>query len=151
MRQAQMGRSFRRTKPGRETLAAGYDMPSAVLDWPDLLAATLSGTGDVAFSRWATIHGLANATVSRGFKAVYGVSPSAFRLELKVRRAWRTIVRGTVPLAQVALEAGFADHAHMTRAVHRFSGFTPSLWRAMSVAAGPKVPKKSLNSRTEPC
>ena len=51
-------------------------------DWPDLLAQALTADPALRIGDWAREHGLADATVSRGFQQVYGVSPSAFRAEV---------------------------------------------------------------------
>ena len=78
---------------------------------------------------WAREHGLADATVSRGFSQVYGVSPSAFRAEVRGRLAWRRIVDAGQALTELAYELGFADQAHMTRAVRAITGKPPRAWR----------------------
>ena len=45
------------------------------------------------------------------------------------RRAWRDVVAGTAGLAEIACTTGFADQAHMTRAIARLTGTTPGAWR----------------------
>jgi AraC-like DNA-binding protein len=53
--------------------------PVAMHDWPDLLAADCLEGRPFRLSDWARRHGLAPATVSRGFARVYGVSPARYR------------------------------------------------------------------------
>ena len=105
------------------------DGPDAMDDWPDLLAADCLEGRPFQLSDWARRHGLAPATVSRGFARVYGVSPARYRAEARSRRAWREIMAGSDPLASIALAAGFADQAHMTRSVAGITGLPPARWR----------------------
>lgn len=100
------------------------------LDWPDVLADALAGAGLRSISDWAASHGLARETVSRGFSKTYGVSPMVFRAELRARSAWFRTILTTDRLADIAADAGFADQAHMTRAVRALTGCTPGYWRS---------------------
>jgi AraC-like DNA-binding protein len=99
-------------------------------DWPDLLADALAADPSLRIGNWASDHGLADATVSRGFQQVYGVSPSAFRAQVRGRLAWRRIVEADQALTELAYELGFADQAHMTRTVRTITGQPPRAWRA---------------------
>lgn len=98
-------------------------------DWPEDLALALRREPALSLCDWARARGLAPATVSRGFKQVFGVSPHAYRAQMKGIRAWRAIVHGREPLATVATDAGFSDQAHMTRTVQAVTGLTPGAWR----------------------
>lgn len=99
-------------------------------DWPDLLARDLARAAPLSIGGWARRNGLAPATVSRGFRQAYGATPARFRAELRARRAWLGLAGAEGPLVQLALDAGFADQAHMTRAVRALTGAPPSRWRA---------------------
>lgn len=98
-------------------------------DLPDELAADLVGDGVTSLERWAERLGLARETVSRAFSAAFGVSARQFRAEVKARDAWLRIVRTRESLAQIAVAAGFADQAHMTRSVCALTGASPAAWR----------------------
>lgn len=100
-------------------------------DWPDLLAEDIRRIPHLSLLEWAEARGLAPATVSRGFRRIYDISCSAFRAQLRARRAWRALVHGAQPLCVVAQESGFADQAHMTRSVVALTGRLPSLWRRL--------------------
>jgi AraC-like DNA-binding protein len=113
-----------------DALACGLSAgPEAMGDWPDLLAADCLGGRPFRLSDWARRHGLAPATVSRGFARIYGVSPARYRAEARSRRAWSAIVSGSDPLATIALAAGFSDQAHMTRSIAGLTGRSPGGWR----------------------
>ena len=75
------------------------------------------------------MNGLARETVSRGFAAAYGATPSVLRAELRARFAWLRITRGSDGLCNIAADTGFADQAHMTRWIHRITGAPPAAWR----------------------
>jgi AraC-like DNA-binding protein len=114
-----------------EALAEGLTAgPVPLDDWPDLLAAACLAEGRLAIGEWARHHGLAAATVSRGFAKAYGVSPARYRVEARSRRAWQAIVGTSEPLAAIAAEAGFADQSHMTRCVASLTGRPAGGWRA---------------------
>jgi AraC-like DNA-binding protein len=99
-------------------------------DWPDLLATELGRAPEIALGEWAAAQGLAPESVSRGFQKAFGVSPKRFRAEARTRLALRLLLSSDAPLAQVAANCGFADQAHMTRALRALTGVTPSRWRA---------------------
>jgi AraC-like DNA-binding protein len=98
-------------------------------DWPDLLLADLAKNASTEIGEWAEVNGLARETVSRGFAAAYGTSPSILRAELRARFAWLRITRGSECLSRIAAETGFADQSHMTRWIHRITGAPPGVWR----------------------
>jgi AraC-like DNA-binding protein len=102
---------------------------SAVDDWPDRLAATANEARTHPLGYWADLNGLAPETLSRGFRKAYGVTPARYRTEKKVQAALRLIVETSLPLADVAIDCGFADQPHLTRAIVRFTGRSPGYWR----------------------
>jgi AraC-like DNA-binding protein len=97
-------------------------------DWPDLLARDLLGDPQLRLEAWAERHGMAPATLSRGFRTIFGTSPAAFRAEARALSAFALITAGTFSLAEIAAVAGFADQAHMTRAVRDLTGRPPGYW-----------------------
>ena len=65
----------------------------------------------------------------KAFRAQVGVPPHRYQTLLRLERAKALILAG-VPIAQAALEVGFADQAHLTRAFRRYLEFTPSILTA---------------------
>jgi len=117
-------------------------------DWPDLLLDHLANDASTEIGEWAEANGLARETVSRGFTVAYGVPPSVLRAELRARRAWLRITRGSDGLCRIAADVGFADQAHMTRWVHRITGAPPAVWRQKSCAlSGAPVEWRRSESR----
>lgn len=68
----------------------------------------------------------------RAFKRRYGVTPHDFLLNQRVQLA-RRLVRGGLPLAQVAQAAGFSDQAHLHKIFKQYVAATPGQYRAGSV------------------
>jgi AraC-like DNA-binding protein len=66
---------------------------------------------------------------SRTFRRHFGFSPSVFRSERRFRDALALLADFTTPLASVALDAGFADQAHLTRDFRARTGTTPGAFR----------------------
>jgi len=98
-------------------------------DWPDLLARALRAPAAFSIGDWARAHGLAPATISRGFGQAYGVTPMRYRAEARALRAWRSVSSSHQPLAAIAFDLGFSDQAHMTRAFAAMTGLPPRRWR----------------------
>jgi AraC-like DNA-binding protein len=112
-----------------ELIAAVQSIVVPINDWPDLLADALSADPDLSLSRWAEAHGLHLGSLSRGFRQVFSVTPSAFRLIQRTRRAVEAVRRTDDPLHWIAQDCGFADQAHMSRAIRRMMRSTPSVLR----------------------
>jgi AraC-like DNA-binding protein len=68
--------------------------------------------------------------LARGFRARFGQSLQAYLLRVRLGRAADLVQRTKRSLADIALEVGFADQAHMTRAFRRYYGRTPRSFRA---------------------
>lgn len=120
----------------RDTIEAGALLlaeirrkPLVHYDWPDVLAEDLLGDPDWRLDEWARKRSLAPSTVSRGFRKVFGVAPAAFRLGARARHAFRMITGSGESFAAVAATAGFADQAHMGRAIRALTGAPPGSWR----------------------
>jgi AraC-like DNA-binding protein len=64
----------------------------------------------------------------RAFKKRYGVAPHEYQTNRRIQFA-KARLREQIPLAQVALEAGFADQAHFQRMFKRLSAVTPGQYQ----------------------
>lgn len=71
--------------------------------------------------------GLGKFQLLRGFCKATGLTPHAFLIQRRVALA-RRLIAGRLPLAEAAIEAGFADQSHMTRLFVRTFGVTPRLY-----------------------
>jgi AraC-like DNA-binding protein len=111
----------------------------AILDWPDFLARDLIRDPQLRLDGWARRYGLAQESVSRGFKKVFCASPAGFRAEARAQIALAGIARGAISLADVAAEAGYADQSHMTRAVTALTGRPPGYFRRSNSFKTPRA------------
>jgi AraC-like DNA-binding protein len=111
--------------------------PPVHYDWPDILANDLLNDPAWRLDEWARKRALAPSSVSRGFRKVFGVTPAAFRLGARARHALRMITGSGQSFAAVAATTGFADQAHMSRAIRALTGAPPGSWRKS--AAGSAV------------
>ena len=102
------------------TLRCRVDLP-AVERGRDFLRSRLAV---VQSSDVEVVTGLDRYQFARQFHAVYGTSPYRYSVmrRLDVARDW---LRDARPLADTALEAGFADQAHFTRTFKAAFGMTP--------------------------
>ncbi|MET7328248.1 AraC family transcriptional regulator [Nonomuraea sp. NPDC005650] len=74
---------------------------------------------------WA---GSSRYAVYRAFRTAYGLAPSEYQRQLRLRAARRLLAQGH-PAARAAVEAGFTDQAHLTRWFTRSYGVTPTQYR----------------------
>jgi AraC-like DNA-binding protein len=109
-------------------LRPGGEVP-AESDWPDRLALVLATSHDQKLGDWAGAIGIAPETLSRGFRAAFGITPARFRVEARARRAMEMIDQGGVGLAAVAADCGYADQSHLNRAIVELTGQPPGAWR----------------------
>jgi AraC-like DNA-binding protein len=70
----------------------------------------------------------ANISVSqlqREFQRLFGMTPSDYLLRVRLLMARRQLVETDSPVGEIALDCGFYDQSHFTRAFRRANGVTP--------------------------
>jgi len=77
----------------------------------------------------AEVAGCSRFAAYRAFRARFGLSPSDYQRQLRLRAARRALAGGAA-VADVAAATGFADQAHLTRWFRRCYGITPGAYRA---------------------
>jgi AraC-like DNA-binding protein len=77
----------------------------------------------------AALSGVSRFQLLRGFAHEVGVTPHAYLVQRRVCLARRLLAVGQTP-AQAAVQAGFADQSHMTRAFVRQFGITPGRYQS---------------------
>ncbi|PWB31035.1 AraC family transcriptional regulator [Pseudomonas sp. SDI] len=73
--------------------------------------------------------GLSTSYLIRAFKQQYGQTPHGYLLDQRVQFARAQLREGKL-IAEVALEAGFADQAHLQRAFKQHLAVTPGHYRS---------------------
>jgi AraC-like DNA-binding protein len=108
-------------------------------NWEDLVALKLRDP-HVRIAGIAEELGLSRERLSRGFSRVYGVSPVAYRGELRTRRALLEIIATRRRLCDIAVGSGFADQPHMTRNVREMMGASPTTFRHRAMFSRSRPP-----------
>ncbi|MFY0679594.1 MAG: helix-turn-helix transcriptional regulator [Thalassovita sp.] len=70
--------------------------------------------------------GCSSRNLTRLFRANIGLAPKPYAQLVQFHRGLHLIQKGRLALAPAAFEAGFADHAHLTRAFRKYAGLLPS-------------------------
>ncbi|PRX92405.1 AraC family transcriptional regulator [Allonocardiopsis opalescens] len=82
--------------------------------------------------------GRSRFAVYRDFRARYGMAPSDYLRQLRLRAA-RALLAAGVPPAEAAGRVGFADQSHLTRWFGRYYGITPAGYaRGRASVASPR-------------
>ena len=92
------------------------------------LRSTLTATLSARVADSSRAAGLSTAHFSRRVRTVLGLPPRDFRRQQRVLAARALIEQGSA-LSECAVQAGFADQAHMTRDVRSLTGVTPGVLR----------------------
>lgn len=92
---------------------------------------------EIPAARLAEAAGCSRFALYRAFRAAYGMAPSDFQRQLRLRRARGLLVAGR-SAAEAAAQAGFADQSHFHRWFVRCFGVTPGTFQR---AAGPDSPR----------
>lgn len=83
----------------------------------------------VGLSELAAAVGVNAAHLARVFRARYGISVGEYGRRLRLDWAAAEVARDERPIAEIAMEAGFADQSHFTRLFRRHVGTTPARFR----------------------
>jgi len=65
----------------------------------------------------------------RAFSNTVGIAPYAWFVQKRVQHAEALLIGTQLPIVQIALECGFTDQAHFTKAFAKVNGTTPARWR----------------------
>ncbi|MGR3512230.1 MAG: helix-turn-helix domain-containing protein [Paracoccaceae bacterium] len=92
----------------------------------DLVQAIEDAHGDVRFSELVGKIGISERKARDDFSRIVGLGPKQFSKLLQVNHAFGALMSlGEKRLAELALECGFSDQAHMTRTFGEFLGDSP--------------------------
>lgn len=98
-------------------------------------------------SELARLAGLSVSQFERTFRRILGSTPRQYLLRVRIDRACQLLLQGEMTVAAVALECGFYDQPHFTRAFAEQMGETPSEYRARQGTARRRGPRGSGGSR----
>lgn len=78
----------------------------------------------------ALVAGVSTWHFLRQFRTRFHCAPHAYVIERRIERAKRLLLRGALPIKEIAASCGFSDQAHMTRLFRRYLGVTPAAVRS---------------------
>lgn len=107
-------------KGTRGVVAHGGPGVGLARSWIDAHFRESFGLGDVAAAA-----GVSPYHLCRIFGDAVGLTPIAYRNQRRVDAARRALLEGR-PIAEVALQVGFADQSHLTRQFQRIVGTSPA-------------------------
>ena len=90
---------------------------------------------EISIQRLAAVAELSGCHFARMFKQSTGLSPHQYLLHCRIARAKQLLLNKSLSLAEVALQAGFCDQGHLTRAFRQLQGTTPGAY-ARSIRSG---------------
>jgi AraC family transcriptional regulator len=84
---------------------------------------------EITLTDLARVAGQSLFHFARNFTLAMGVSPKRYISRIRLERAMSELAAGKLPLAQIALNAGFSSQATFTRAFGRATKVTPLQYR----------------------
>jgi len=89
-------------------------------------------TAEVSLDDLCRLSGYSPGHLVRAFRQAYGLTPHAYLINRRIQHGQNELKRGA-SIAEVALDAGFADQAHFQRTFKRVVAATPNQYRKASV------------------
>jgi AraC-like DNA-binding protein len=117
----------RMTRPESVSVKHGQLAPWQLRRVTDYLVAHLAE--DMPLQTLSDLVKLSRSYFSRAFKLSTGLAPHQWLLQARISKAKQLLLQTERPLAQIAIEVGFADQAHFTRTFRREAGESPGAWQ----------------------
>jgi AraC-like DNA-binding protein len=108
--------------------------PDSTIAW--MAAQIEASAGELRVGALQKETGLSKARVIERFRAQIGVRPKLYARLVRFRRVLDCLQRGDLALADVALEAGYYDQAHLSVEFREFAGLSPTAFIAASYQGG---------------
>ena len=84
---------------------------------------------DLTLARLASATGVSASQLKTRFKRSFGVTPHAYVIGERVRRARQLLEHTDRSLAEIAYDVGFAHPSHLARWMRRIAGVSPRVLR----------------------
>lgn len=94
----------------------------------DFLSANLARK--ISVSELAALANLSPKHFTQAFRRTFGRSPHRYLLDLRLDHAARLLAEGKLTIADVAYLSGFSSQSHLTAALKKYRGTTPTRMRA---------------------
>jgi AraC-like DNA-binding protein len=83
---------------------------------------------NIRLAQLSSVAELPEIKLLKAFRRIHGLPPHAYLLQRRLEAA-KSALRGSVAIANIAADFGFADQAHLTRAFKKTFGITPLVYR----------------------
>jgi AraC-like DNA-binding protein len=84
--------------------------------------------GKTSLAEYATLADMSPFHLAHVFAREVGMPLHVYAETIRTRRA-RSLLKGDLPISQIALQLGYADQSHFTRRFKQFQGVTPGQYR----------------------
>jgi AraC family transcriptional regulator len=123
----ELGTQLADTKEREDTRASASRAPL----WIGRVREALHAAGRVtpSLAELARMAGVTPVAVIKGFRRHIGRTPGVYLRDLRLANARRALADDTRPLSVVALDAGFYDQSHFSRAFRAAAGISPQAYR----------------------
>jgi AraC-like DNA-binding protein len=106
---------------------AGSPAPAQIIRMLKIMDANLANP--VRMKDIAAAAGLSRSSFSRVFLRSVGESPGRYLRRRRIELAQSLMLSTRKSLAEIALECGLSDQAHLTKSFRRVVGISPGAWR----------------------
>jgi len=86
----------------------------------------------VSLDELSQVAGLSRIRFGAQFRQTMGATPYAFILQRRIAYSQLLLRESVIPLAEIALMAGFSSQAHFTTIFSRMTGMPPGQWRRVA-------------------
>ncbi|MGH6981559.1 MAG: helix-turn-helix domain-containing protein [Stellaceae bacterium] len=114
-------------RPGRAPRLPSASLDPRLRHVRELIEASLDE--DLSLERLAREAAIGAHAFSAAFLRTVGTTPHKYVLERRIERAKKLLRSGATPVAEVALQTGFASQSHLATAFKRAVGVTPGEYR----------------------
>ena len=90
---------------------------------------TAGGAGHITIEQLAAEFGVGTTALKTAFKSVYGLPIYQYQKDLRLQKAQRLLRETTLPVSEVAAEAGYANPAKFSSAFKNRFGVSPTAYR----------------------